>query len=426
MLKFTVVITYGALLLKGVSAASVFAHFMAQNSYSYSQGDWANDINTAAGIGIDGFALNLAGFDWEADRINKAYAAAEQKGSFSFFYSFDMSYSVWDVSRMTAQITAHASSSRTYKWNGKVLVSTYGGSDRGDAFWNQVKTSCANAGVQIVFAPAFTDYRNPDGASGLVSKFSSIDGFFNWWSWPEDNGQLLTTASDLAFKNAIKQNRSGPYIMSVSPWQFKEIGGTQNWVQFSDTLWDYRWKQAINDVKPDIVEIVTWNDYAESHYIGDINPNVYLDSTVSQYVNGFVHAPWRIVADYYIKWYKNGSAPAIGKDQVVFWYRSHPKGVSCSQGDQPRNSQYPADAVFALALLTNPATVTLDIGSKHFQWNAPAGTSMGSVPFPPEDAQIPYIQIIRNGVKVKDGYGSTYVTNSCPIYNFNPFVGLIG
>ncbi|KAB5596549.1 hypothetical protein CTheo_186 [Ceratobasidium theobromae] len=419
MLGLTTIVTCSTLLLRGAAAASVFAHFMAQNSYSYSQSDWLNDINTAAGIGIDGFALNLAGYDWEPDRISKAYAAADSKGSFSFFYSFDMGYSVWDVSKMTAQITAHASSARTYRWNGKVLVSTYGGSDRGDAFWNQLKSACASAGVPIVFAPAFPDYKDPAGASGLVNTFSSLDG-------PEDDGDLLTTASDLAFKSAIKQSRTGPYIMSVSPWQFKEMGGSQNWVQLSDTLWDYRWKQAINDVKPDIVEIVTWNDYAESHYIGDINPNVYLDSTVSQYVNGFVHAPWRIVADYYIEWYKNGNAPVVTNDQIVFWYRSHPKGVSCSQGDRPRNSQYPADAVFAVALLTNPATVTLDIGSNHWQWNAPAGTSIGSVPFPSEDSQIPYIQIIRNGVRVKDGYGSVYVTNSCPIYNFNPFVGVIG
>lgn len=89
----------------------------------------------------------------------------------------------WNVAKMTTQITAHASSARTYRWNGKVLVSTYAGSDRGDAFWNQLKTSCANAGVPIAFAPAFTDYRDPAGASGLISKFTSIDGFFNWWSW---------------------------------------------------------------------------------------------------------------------------------------------------------------------------------------------------------------------------------------------------
>jgi glucan endo-1,3-alpha-glucosidase len=46
-----------------------------------------------------------------------------------------------------------------------------------------LKSACASAGVPIVFAPAFTDYRDPAGASGLVSTFSAIDGFFNWWSW---------------------------------------------------------------------------------------------------------------------------------------------------------------------------------------------------------------------------------------------------
>ena len=75
-------------------------------------------------------------------------------------------------------------------------------------------------------------------------------------------------------------------------------------------MWDYRWKQAIQ-VKPDIVEIITWNDYGESHYIGDINPNVDLGQQAPNYVNGFVHAPWRIIANYYIQWYKTGSPPAI-------------------------------------------------------------------------------------------------------------------
>lgn len=79
-----------------------------------------------------------------------------------------------------------------------------------------------------------------------------------------------------------------------------------------------------------------------------------------------------------------------------------------------------------MALLATPATITIDIGlNNHYQWNAPAGTSMGSVPFPVQDAQVPYLQLVRNKVKVKDGYGSVYVTNSCSIYNFNPFVGVI-
>lgn len=43
----------------------------------------------------------------------------------------------------------------------------------------------------------------------------------------------------------------------MSPWQFKNLNTTDNdWVEYSDTLWHYL--QAIQDVQPDIVEIVTW------------------------------------------------------------------------------------------------------------------------------------------------------------------------
>jgi len=214
--------------------------------------------------------------------------------------------------------------------------------------------------------------------------------------------------------------------MAVSPWQFKELGEPGNdWVEMSDTLWSYRWRQAIGTVKPDIVEIVTWNDYGESHYISDINPNVDLGAA-SAYVDGFVHSPWRVMAQYYISWYKNGVAPAITKDQVIFWYRSHPKAAVCSSGTLPRNSAYPADAIFAFAMLASPATVTMDIGSNnHYQWAAPAGISNGSVPFPVQDSQIPFLQIIRNGATVTSAYGSVYVTQTCSTYNFNPFVGIM-
>jgi len=64
-------------------------------------------------------------------------------------------------------------------------------------------------------------------------------------------------------------------------------------------------------VVPDIVEIVTWNDYAESHYIGDINPKVGLGTIAPMYVNGFVHSPWRIVAQYYIQYFKTRHAPVV-------------------------------------------------------------------------------------------------------------------
>ncbi|EIW80344.1 glycoside hydrolase family 71 protein [Coniophora puteana RWD-64-598 SS2] len=405
------------------SAKYVFAHFMAQNSYSYSQSDWVNDMTTAKNIGIDGFALNMAGNDYEVNpQLGYAYAAAEQVG-FQLFYSFDMT-STWDANTIAGIVAQYASSSSTFHYNSKVLVSTYSGESYGDSFWSSVKSTLSGQGIDIALAPAFTSYRDPSQASNLLSTFPSIDGFYNWWSWPNDVGTNLTTDTDVAYQ-AAAQSRGGPYIMAVSPWQFKNLDNLGDWVEYSDTLWDYRWQQALQ-VQPDIVEIVTWNDYPESHYIGDINPNVDIGTQAPLYVNGFDHAAWRDVAQYYISWYKTGNQPTISNEEVVFWYRAFPKDITCSTGTRPRNADFPADAVFAIAMLGSPATLTLAIGSQETNWSAPAGLSMGYVPFPVEDAQIPYIEVSRDGNKVFDGYGSVYVKQSgCDYYNFNPFVGKV-
>ncbi|KAL2353252.1 glycoside hydrolase [Cryomyces antarcticus] len=283
------------------------------------------------------------------------------------------------------------------RWQGDVLVSTYSGEPYGDSFYSGVKSALSAEGTIISFTPAFTSHRDPSEASSLLSAFPSIDGFFNWWSWPADTDTNLTTATDLAYQQAIKSSRKGPYIMSVSPWQSKELGGYSDWVELSDTLWKYRWEQAINEVVPDIVEIVTWNDYPESHYIADLNPKVNLGDLAPAYVNGFEHGRWRIIAQYYIAWFKTGHAPVVKEDRVVYWYRAHPKAVTCSGGDRPRNSAHPVDDVFAFALMKETATIPMDIGSSHAEFRAGPGVTMGSVPFPVEDSQVPYIQIIKNG-----------------------------
>ncbi|KAG2040412.1 glycoside hydrolase family 71 protein [Suillus americanus] len=418
-------------LARVTNAQRVFAHFMdslsdtlrlyAQNSYSYAESDWTNDMTTAQNIGIDGFALNIVANDYEVDRIVDAYLAAEALG-FKLFYSFDMSYT-WQQSDMVNIVANHSSSPSTFLWNNTILVSTYSGESYGEDFWASFKSALQSQGIDIILAPAFTTYRDPSDAASLVSTFPSIDGFFNWWSWPADVDANLTTATDLAYQAAVS-SLSGPYIMSVSPWQFKNLDGAGDWVEYSDTLWNYRWQQAVNDVKPDIVEIVTWNDYGESHYIGDINPNVYLGTQAPLYVDGFTHAAWRDVAQYYISWFKTGSAPTITKDEVVFWYRAWPKAVNCSTGSLPRNAAYPEDAVFALAMLKDTATITLAIGSNTVTFTAGAGVTMGSVPFLSEDSQVPYIAISRDDTKVADTHGSMYVNQSgCTYYNFNPFVG---
>ena len=182
----------------------------------------------------------------------------------------------------------------------------------------------------------------------------------------------------------------------VSPWQFKDFndGYYNSWVEYSDVLFPNRWEQAINTVQPDIVEIITWNDFEESHYIRDLppvtGPAAVGFGVTGAYIYGQTHSAWRVMAQYYISWYKTGLAPKVSscegpapsttahtdfllkvlqvkEDRVVFWYRVHPKEVPCSSGTNNigvvRNSAYPSDAVFAWALVSKDSTISMNVGS---------------------------------------------------------------
>lgn len=224
-----------ALLLRVASTADVFAHMMVQNTYAYDISQWKTDMAAAQQIGIDGFALNWIppdceyGLDWTADRIDDAYAAAEQMG-FSLIHSFDMSYSsctiFWNQTYMQDVLEKNAGSSAQYRWNNDILVSTYGGdqvSEYGNEFFEGLKSNMASSNNAIVLAPALTTFSmgaqtDPSGsASDMVSQYSSVDGFLNWQAWPLNTDQNITVTPDQAFQSALKSaGRSGPYIMGES------------------------------------------------------------------------------------------------------------------------------------------------------------------------------------------------------------------
>lgn len=230
----------------------------------------------------------------------------------------------------------------------------------------------------------------------------------------------------------------------MSPWQYKDLndGNPMNaWVAYSDMLFPNRFKQITsdNEVQPDIIEILTWNDFCESHYIRDlpsqdINASDYVElGDMGAYVYGQDHSPWRIIAKYYISWWKNGTPPPITADQVVYWYRVHPKATICTGGSSTaiRNNEYPVDAVFAWALVTSASTISMSVGTNKY-WTFKAdgsGPAMNMVPFPEYVSQTgvsPEIAVMRNGVVVASGTGEVAISSACDWQNFNPVVGLVG
>ncbi|KAI9659427.1 MAG: hypothetical protein M1821_001685 [Bathelium mastoideum] len=449
-------------------AADVFAHFMVQNSYAYDVSTWKNDMTSAQQVGIDGFALNWIppycsstdpkhSLAWQASSIANAFAAAEQQ-NFKLFFSFDMSYGVgsncptglaWNETYMSSIISNYTNSSAAYKWNNQMLVTTYAGEAYGNAFFQSLKQTLSEQDIDISIAPGFVTYAEAaqnEAAAGqanaFMSAFDSLDGFLNWQSWPLNKKLNNTADIDLALQTTLKAaGKKGPYIMTVSPWQFKDLddGNPENsWVSYSDYLFNDRFHAAVTQVHPDIIELQTWNDWAESHYLRDLpasfasGPASADLGTMLAYVNGTDHAAWRLIADYYISWYKSGSAPAITQDQVVYWYRRHPKSASCSGGGSAvRNANLPTDAVFAWALVRdNATTVTMSAGANalwEFTASPAGGPKMGMVPFPSDlgDGILPEVSISRGGQTIT-GNASVLITQDCEYQDFNPVVGLVG
>ncbi|KAJ7864559.1 glycoside hydrolase [Mycena leptocephala] len=390
----------------------VFAHFMVGIVDGYTQADWANDIALAAATGIDAFALNIGTDSWTDPQLALAYAAARST-SFKLFISFDFAASPGFSdfnNQIVPRLKLYASNPAQLQWGNGALVSTF----TGDGFdWSAVRSA---VGTPLEIIPFY---------QAAQAHQESTDGLFMWNAWPSQNNQPIdqpmSTAGDQFYQSQLA---GSPYMAGSQTFN-------KNWLYLSDTLLIDRWNEILN-LQPQLVELITWNDFGESHYIGPLHPerpSVYAPSGDSdgaiQWAAGFPHDAWRKIITPYIAAYKNGGPVTISaaQENIVYWYRPHPKGLSCSDPfvGPPTGQSFPADGIWAATLLASPATLTITSGTFSLTTTAPAGinyftTGMGSGQ--------PTFKLVRNGVAITQGTGGLSInTNSCNIYNFNAFVG---
>ncbi|KAJ6470374.1 glycoside hydrolase [Mycena sanguinolenta] len=395
----------------------VFAHFIVGIVDGYTQADWANDIALATATGIDAFALNIGTDSWTDTQLALAYAAARST-SFKLFISFDFAASPGfsDFSnQIVPRLNLYASDAAQLQWGNGALVSTFAG----DGFaWSGVRSAVGHSLEIIPFYQAAQAHQD------------STDGLFQWNAWPSQNNQPIDQTMSIAGDQFYQSQLAGsPYMAGVSPWFFTHYNPqtyNKNWLYLSDTLLIDRWNEILN-LQPQLVELITWNDFGESHYIGTNRTSVYAPSGDSdgaiQWVAGFPHDAWRKIITPYIAAYKNGGPVTISASNIVYWYRPHPKGLSCADPflGPPTGQSFPADGIWAATLLASPATLTMTSGTFSLTTTAPAGINYFSVGM---GSGQPTFELVRNGVTITQGTGGLSVDlNSCNIYNFNAFVG---
>ncbi|EDN99493.1 hypothetical protein SS1G_02347 [Sclerotinia sclerotiorum 1980 UF-70] len=217
---------------------SVFTHFMVGNVPSWDISAWEADIKLAMEAHIDAFALNVAfGDEGNQNSVANAFSAAELQG-FKWFFSFDYAggISAWPLGTVVDYIRQYSSTSAYFQYLG------------------------------CFFMPDWSSL----GAKAAL-ELGQADGLFSWAAWPYGPFDMDADvdASYLQFLN--ETGTPLPYMMPVSPWSFKNLPGyDKNWIWRGDDLWFDRWEEVWY-IRPDLVEIITWNDFGESHYIGPLH-----------------------------------------------------------------------------------------------------------------------------------------------------------
>ncbi|OBT59519.1 hypothetical protein VE04_00563 [Pseudogymnoascus sp. 24MN13] len=415
----------------------VFCHFMIGIvGDRTSTADYDDDMLRAKSLGIDAFALNIGVDSYTDAQLNLAYQSAANN-DMKVFISFDFNWysPTSGASAVGSKIAQYANHPAQLMVDGKVFASSFAG----DAL--DVASMKSAAGVPVFWAPNF----HPG-----ESDFSKIDGALNWMAWPNNGNNKAPTpganvtvqAGDEAYISALAGK---PYIAPVSAWFSThfgpEVSYSKNWIFPSDLLWFNRWNEVLT-LGSRFLEIITWNDYGESHYIGPLK-SLHYDDGNSKWVNDMPHNGWLDMAKPFIAAYHAGAESVdsyITTDQLIYWYRPTLRGLNCDATDttmvpasnssgnyfegRPDGWEDMQDSVFVVSLLTAPGTVTIISGENHQTFDAPAGASSFQVDM---QVGIQSFALTRGPNVVLSGSSLKEVSSICicGIYNFNAFVGTL-
>ncbi|QRV96019.1 alpha-1,3-glucanase [Ceratobasidium sp. AG-Ba] len=436
-----------ALLLSGALAAvanptpvkradpkAVFAHVVVGNTHNYTPDKWSADITLAYSKAIDVFTMNVGRDSWEPSQVKSAYdAAATASPNFKLSVSLDFNSLACQTEEdgkyvIDNFITPFKSHSQQYIYGSKMFLSTFAGQQctfgQGSADAG-FKWLIANAGTPLYFIPniQFGD------ATALKTTWSFIDGYKLWNAWPKGTADNTQWAEDAWWSSNLPAGKG--YLTLVSPWFFIHLSGGDQSINnryFRGDNFEYRarWQQLIaNRNSLPFVEVATWNDYGESHYIGPMSGLAPAGANYITPKND--HQAWADYTWYYATWWKSGAAPAIATDRVYMWARPHPKSASICSTDgvgAVNNAAWADDLLFVSVFLKSTAQVYCYSGTNNSGLKTlAAGVNELTVPLAAGGVGC---TVTRNGASIINYAPSDFTYSTTPsVCNMNAWTGLM-
>ncbi|KAE9973970.1 hypothetical protein EG328_004093 [Venturia inaequalis] len=434
-------------LLPGALAKAVFAHYMVG---SVTEAHAHQDIDDAVAMGLDGFVLNTGdpkpyyvknNFDYMFNYTRDKYG-----GKFWLFLSIDiqtpgLTNEYTDIFREFKDHDAY------YKGpNGRSFLSTFDSKALTNVHWQSFLNKFANS---TYFVPDFDDTLGYYEASIGWWKYwgSIVDGLFSWESaWPPAvSGLGGAYPGDIGLDKIVQDGataRGKTYMIALSPLQYKNSYGN-NYYRPGDLNLPRRMAGILGmSPSPDFVEIITWNDGPESHYIGTIWPEPNDNKQAAVYTPPGLAAPhtaWQPLITSFINAFKSNLSatamtPATGDAVGALWYKPIMQNTKCA--NESLGGFYAKPAGFNKTTDQLNWAIVLPPGAEGYTVRLYTGNStkiheevlVGGLNFNATSGGLRVgeqsMDLLLNGKVVQTAKKGRSISDNCPdgIYNMNPQV----
>ncbi len=333
--------------------------------------DIATEMAQAKSVGIDGFAVDVILARSQSDTVDNLLTAAAGSGGFDILVTADMAGPLLGLSfdEFVADIAAYLISPAAYRFpDGRPVLGAFAAERRPPDWWAAaLRALNAKLRTRVAFVPVFVD------VSDNIGQYDAISYGFSAWGGRNPLGMTLSDRARGSPGDLIDQAHSrGKIWMQPIPYQdSRPRSGTfeESWNGTTNRM---AWQLAI-EKRAEWVQLITWNDYAESTAMA---PSV-------------AHG-WRIldVNAYDIARFKWGRPPRITRDALFASYRSQPAAARPVYPETllmhpVPDSTAPRDAIEVVSFATAPGRIDIVGGDQRVVCQAGAGRGICLAPLRP-------------------------------------------
>jgi hypothetical protein len=359
--------------------------------------DLLTEISQAKSVGIDGFAVDVFTPRAESDVTDLILQAAAAEKDFTIMVTADVTgpFRAMTPADFAADIAPYLNAPAAFRLSdGRPVLGAFAAEVQKPEWWRSVLDILhGTLKRDVAFVPTFlTINDNPE-------KFAAVSYGFSMWGGRTPSAMATRDVGRGSTVDVIRRARRLGKLW-MQPVAFQDSRPRDAIFQESDNSLTNRlaWQLA-EQQHAEWVQLVTWNDYAESTAMA---PSV-------------MHG-WCILDlnAYDIVRFKYGRMPRVLRDAMFVSYRDQPVDArpvyhETSLMHVLPGSGQPRDTIEAVTFATAPSEVVITAGTQHYSCRVPAGR--GTCTFPLSLGSIS-AQMERDGEPVAVAHTNADVTES--------------